>query len=180
MKRTGLLKIMAMLIVACLCFAGCSDNSDSESANSGNATQEGTTQEETSNEGVSNTVAGKLVSAFKEEIAKNTNIEEIANVLAQNEILAEQNMVTMPVEAGYLDGFDVEVTGFNSGIKFSPMIGSIPFVAYIFETDNAGRLGRLLEEHSMLNWNICTAADEMQCVIMDNYVFFVMAPNSFE
>lgn len=180
MKKKGLIKIFTLMLIACMSVTGCSENEGAESANTENTSQEVENQGDTSNEEVSNTVAGKLVAAFKEEIAKNSNIEEVAGVLAQNEVLSEQNMVTMPVETGYLDGFDCEVIGFNNGVKFSPMIGSIPFVAYIFETDNAGRLGRLLEEHSMLNWNICTAADEMQCVIMDNYVFFVMAPNSFE
>ena len=60
------------------------------------------------------------------------------------------------------------------------MIGTIPFVAYIFEVDNPKEFASTLKEQANLRWNICTEADEMQTSIVDNYVFFVMSPSNFE
>ena len=60
------------------------------------------------------------------------------------------------------------------------MIGTIPFIAYIFEVENPKKFAETLEEDAQLNWNICTEADEMKTTIVDNYVFFVMSPTSFE
>ena len=40
---------------------------------------------------------------------------------------------TMPVEPGLLTGFgNTEITGFKEGVMFAPMIGTIPFVGYVF------------------------------------------------
>ena len=60
------------------------------------------------------------------------------------------------------------------------MIGTIPFIAYVFEVDDAESFAKTLEDNAQLNWNICTQADEMKITTVDNYIFFVMAPKSFE
>ena len=59
------------------------------------------------------------------------------------------------------------------------MIGTIPFVGYVFETDDTELLMSELEANALLNWNICTTADEMLVKAHDNYVFFVMSPYTF-
>ena len=88
-------------------------------------------------------------------------------------------MGSMPVEEGYLAGFEVEIKGFKKGVTFGPMIGTIPFVGYIFETDTPDELVATLEKEHKLNWNICTSADRMFVRQKGNYVFFVMTPDSF-
>ena len=61
--------------------------------------------------------------------------QEVADRLIQNDILPFE-AVTMPVEPGFLTGFDnAEITGFNEGIMFAPMMGTIPFVGYVFTLD---------------------------------------------
>ena len=88
-------------------------------------------------------------------------------------------MCVAPVEEGYLAGFEVEIKGFQKGEMFGPMIGTIPFVGYIFETDTPDELVATSEKEHKLNWNICTSADKMFVKKKGNHVFFVMTPDSF-
>lgn len=125
------------------------------------------------------TVASKLYELFETEIATTDDINEVANKLIEAEYFKEVSMTTMEVETGFLNGFEAEITGFNNGVMFAPMIGTIPFVGYIFETDNTELLIDELETNASLNWNICTTADEMLVKAHDNYVFFVMSPYTF-
>ena len=145
--------------------------------------EEVTETEETTEETTetNNTDIGSiLVSDFKNVVANSETTEDIANELASNENFAVYNLVTMPVEEGFLNGFDNEITGFNNGTLFSPMIGTIPFVAYVFETDDADTLVETLKSNANLRWNICTEADVMTVEVVDNYVLFAMTPSSIE
>jgi hypothetical protein len=66
---------------------------------------------------------------------------------------------------------------------FAPMIGSIPFVGYVFTlSDDADveSFVTLLSENADPNWNICTEADETVIESAGNKVFFVMCPTSLE
>ena len=90
----------------------------------------------------------------------------------------------MEIEAGYLNGFDnFEVTGFEQGAIFAPMMGTIPFVGYIFTLPADADVQAFMDsltQNANLRWNICTSADEMTVSNVDNTVFFVMAPLSFD
>ena len=114
------------------------------------------------------------------EIKKSQNLHDVAAALAKHESVKAQNMEVVDVNEGYLSGFDADITGFKKGVMFSPVINTIPFVGYIFETDTPETLVKTLKDHAQLNWNICTVADEMVVETSDNYVLFVMSPNSFE
>lgn len=127
-----------------------------------------------------NTVANTLYDAFLAEVENATDLETLANAISTNEVFSEVSMTTMVVEPGFLNGFQAEINGFNNGVMVSPMIGTIPFVCYIFEADDTAALVTELEANHQLNWNICTAADEMLVKEHDNYVFFVMSPYNFE
>ena len=61
-----------------------------------------------------------------------------------------------------------------------PMIGTIPFVAYIFEVDEPDSFMKLLDKEKNTAWNICTQADEVVMGNEGNHVFFVMCPDSSE
>ena len=65
--------------------------------------------------------------------------------------------------------------------EYRILCNSIPhsMVANYFQK-NPKEFAKVLEENAQLNWNICTEADEMKTTIVDNYVFFVMSPTSFE
>lgn len=127
------------------------------------------------------TVGTKLAKTFKDNLATAESNEALANTL----IVDLPFMAgVMPVEEGFLSGFDnYEVKGFSEGYMFGPMMGSIAFVGYVFELPadadvEAFKTG--LSENANLRWNICVEAEEMVIDNVDNKVFFVMCPTSFE
>ena len=127
--------------------------------------------------------AQTLFAQFKDMMngGEDLTAEEMANQLISNEIIPFAPMV-MAVEPGYLNGFGEEITGFAEGATFGPMIGTIPFVGYVFRLDadaDVDAFVQTLKDQAMLNWNICTQADEMLCDAVDHTVFFVMSPASF-
>ncbi len=91
---------------------------------------------------------------------------------------------SMLVEEGLLTGFgNVEIKGFEEGVMFSPMIGTIPFVGYIFTLPadaDAEAFVTTLTDNANLGWNVCVEADQMLTEVVGNKVFFVMSPSTFE
>ena len=140
----------------------------------------GCTNKENNNEEENKTVASQLVAEFKKEIAKSKDIKEVADKISESNIIVPTTVVTEITEDDYLAGFNEEIKEFKKAVSIAPMIGTIPFVAYIFEVDNPEEFTSNLKEQANLRWNICTEADEMQTSIVDNYVFFVMSPSNFE
>lgn len=126
------------------------------------------------------TIAEFVIADFLANAKDDMTCEDIAWKLSENEKM-DFMPVVMPVEEGYLNGFSAEISGFKSGAVFAPMIGSIPFIAYVFEVDgNADALVKALKDAHDLRWNICTSADEMLTEVKGNKVCFVMAPTNFE
>ncbi len=126
------------------------------------------------------TVGTKLLADFKTMADKTP--QEIADALLTNEVI-QFMPASMPVEEGFLNGFNEEIKGFEEGVMFGPAIGTIPFVGYIFTVADGGDVDafvKTLEDNANLRWNICTEAEEMVCEAVDNTVFFVMCPKSFE
>ena len=126
-------------------------------------------------------VAYVLADAFKANAG--SDCITIANTLVSNPVIKFMGRA-MEVEEGYLTGFDnTEIKGFKSGAMFAPTIGTIPFVGYVFELENAGDTAAFintLKSSANLRWNICTAAEEMVAISSGNKVFFVMSPVAFE
>lgn len=127
------------------------------------------------------TVGSTLLADFKANNAGTA--QEIADRILKNEIIQFMG-TTMPVEEGLLTGFDnTEIKGFKEGVMFAPMIGSIPFVGYIFELaegTDAETFKTTLKDSANLRWNICVAAEETIVESEGNKVFFLMCPKSFE
>ncbi len=128
------------------------------------------------------TLGSKLLAAFKANASSKSG-EALANaILSIPEI--QFSPVVMPVEEGLLTGFvNNEIKGFKSGTVFAPMIGSIPFVGYIFELENEADVPDFistLKSSANPRWNVCSEADEMITGSSGNIVFFVMCPASFE
>ena len=109
--------------------------------------------------------------------------QEIVDAIMQNEILPFE-IAKMPVEPGVLMGFDnAEIKGFDEGVMFAPMMGTIPFVGYVFsleEGTDVDAFVKTLEDNANLRWNICTEADELVVESEGNNVFFLMCPAEFE
>ena len=126
------------------------------------------------------TVGTKLLADFKTMADKTP--QEIADALLTNEEI-QFMPATMPVEEGFLNGFNEEIKGFEEAVMFGPAIGTIPFVGYIFKLADGADVDaftKTLEDNANLRWNICTEAEEMVCEAVGNTVFFVMCPKTFE
>lgn len=203
MKKFLILNLVGMLVIGSL--TGCGKNQPNENTqNTGNETAtENTTGEGTTNDtadtneavedntgttdnsnqdttAAADSVAGVLMEQFLTEAKDGTDTTKLAEALSKNSVFGEVSMTTMEVEPGYLSGFENEISGFSKGTMFAPMIGTIPFVGYVFETDDTQKLVDTLIANAKLDWNICTSADEMQHASNEKYVLFVMSPKSFE
>lgn len=128
------------------------------------------------------TTTGQILQQdFKSLVEAQSDIsaEEVAQKLLSSEII-EFAPMTMTVEEGFLTGFgNIEITGFQEGVMFGPMIGTIPFVGYVFtlsEGTDAESFVSMLKENADLRWNICTEADEMVADYVGQKVFFIMCP----
>lgn len=133
-----------------------------------------TTQSTENNEGTTaDTLGNQLVAVFNSEVANGSSVEACINALMA---ASGYDCGNIECEEGYLNGFSDEVKGFSKATMFSPYIGSIPFVGYIFETENPEALQATLLELADPCWNICTRAEETVSEINGNYVFFAMCP----
>lgn len=132
------------------------------------------------NETTKNTVASKLVAEFNDSMKKGLSVEDTANNIKNNEALGIATEAEEVTEDGFISGFKTEIKEYKNAYAIRPIIGSIPFIAYIFEAENAKEFETTLRENADLRWNICTEADNMETAVYNNYVFFVMAPESFD
>lgn len=197
--KKSLIFVLVAILVASIALVACSNTSSDETTTA--ATEETTLGEETTaaeeetvegeettaGEGTTEgSVATTLVAAFKDIVANGTDLTAltIGEELAKNEVIAAASMAAIEVEAGFLSGFDnAEIKDFKSGVMVAPMIGSIPFVSYVFELEEGAdseAFVKTLTDNANLRWNICVTADEMASGTEGNFVFFVMAPTSFE
>lgn len=131
------------------------------------------------------TVGAVLSQQFHALLEENKEMtpQEIAEAVIQNPQIQFAGD-TAEVEEGLLTGFgNAEITGFDTGVMFAPIIGSIPFVGYVFsldETADADSFVKLLEENANPRWNVCTEAEETVIETSENMVFFLMCPSQFE
>lgn len=128
------------------------------------------------------TVGKILLATFNSKASSNASASALAEAILTNPIIQFAG-ATMPVEPGLLSGFgNAEITGFKEGAMFAPMIGSIPFVGYVFVLEdgtNKSDFISTLKSNADLRWNICVEADEMVVGSSGNKVFFVMCPKEF-
>ena len=131
-----------------------------------------------------NTLGATLLEVFSTEIEANNALtaQELADTLITNEAILFAGG-SMPMEEGFLMGFDADITGFEEAVAFMPMIGTIPFVGYVFDMEDAEgaeALVDVLKENADPRWNICTEAEETIVGTAEDKVFFVMCPKSLE
>lgn len=185
-------KIIALLLAAILVLglAACAesntdatkDMSSSETtAPSESATEEpteATTESSVSTNG--ETLGQTLRASFLDTMNSNPEAStlEIAETLIGNPAI-EFAPVTEAIVPGYLPGFSADIDGFADGTMFAPMIGSIPFVGYIFRLDEDADVDAFMQtltDNADPSWNICVTAEETVMDHVGNTVFFVMCP----
>lgn len=131
------------------------------------------------------TIGAVLAQEFHALKAENADItaQEMADAILANPMI-QFGGASMEVAEGLLTGFgNAEITGFNSGVMFAPMIGTIPFVGYVFilaDGTDVDAFVQNLKDNADPRWNICTEAEETVVENADNMVFFVMCPAQFE
>lgn len=128
----------------------------------------------------------QLIDRFLDYMSNNsdTSAESIANHICGIEGFPLE-LSAVPVEPGYLAGLD-EFTQFNDGAAFAPMIGSIPFMGYVFMLDadvSAGDVVDAIKAQANLAWNVCTEADVLLTSTYQdaerNAVLVIMAPETY-
>ena len=131
------------------------------------------------------TIGAMLAEEFHALKAENAEItaQEMADAILANPMILFSG-ASMEVEPGLLSGFgNAEITGFENGVMFAPMIGSIPFVGYVFTLADGADVDAFmttLSDNADPRWNICVEAEETVIENADNMVFFVMCPSQFE
>ena len=109
--------------------------------------------------------------------------QEVAERVLKNEKIVFMSGAT-PIEPGFLSGFDnTEIKDFKEGAMFGPMMGTIPFVGYIFILEDGADVDGFkttLKDNANLRWNICTEAEELIVENEGNTVFFLMCPKALE
>ncbi|MCI5649219.1 MAG: hypothetical protein ACI4EG_15870 [Fusicatenibacter sp.] len=106
----------------------------------------------------------------------------LAEGIIANEAIAFMG-AAMEVEPGFLSGFQTDITDFQEGAVFAPMISTIPFVGYIFVLEDSADVNAFatnLKEQCDPRWNICTEAEQTVIDYYGNTVFFLMCPKSLE
>ena len=131
------------------------------------------------------TLGQSLLQAFQTAYAAapQADLDTLAQGLLTQETVGFQG-TTAPVEPGTLMGFgSTPIEGFSQGVMFAPVIGTIPFLGYLFRleegTDGAAFVDTL-QSAGDLRWNICTQADEMVVHQEGDVVFFLMCPYTLE
>ena len=141
--------------------------------------------EDTESDVSGETVGTLLAEEFHAIKAENAEItaQEMADKILTNPMI-QFGGASMEIAEGLLTGFgNAEITGFNNGVMFAPMIGTIPFVGYVFTLDEGADVDafmQTLRDNADPRWNICTEAEETIVENADNMVFFVMCPAQFE
>lgn len=123
------------------------------------------------------TAGEKLLADFNAKAGSASSAMALAEAISQNAIIPFSAMA-VPVEPGFLAGFgNTEIKGFKEGAMFGPVIGSVPFVGYVFALEDgvsASDFISTLKSNADLRWNICVEAEEMVAGSAGNKVFFVM------
>lgn len=128
-----------------------------------------------------NSLGGMLKADFESQIKANENVtaQELADKMCANEKIPFE-MLSAKVEEGTLMGFDnADIQGFSEGVMFSPIVGSVPFIGYVFVLDedtDVEEFMNLLLSNANPRWNICTEAEETVVTHVGNKVLFLMSP----
>ena len=134
---------------------------------------------------IPDTAGGALLQEFYNivDATPDASAMEIAEKLVAPELVPFAAMA-MPVEPGLQMGFNnYEITGFQEGAMFAPMMSAIAFVGYIFTLEEGADVDAFMQgltDNADPRWNICVEAEETLVRAEGNKVFFLMSPLSFE
>lgn len=131
------------------------------------------------------TVGAAHWDAFATALEEDPDMDVVA--LGDELVYLEMNQFaggTMPVDPEFFPGFDnYQITGYESGAMFMPMIGSIAYVGYVFELSEDADVEAFiadLKANANPRWNICVEADQIVAGAVGNKVLFLMCPATYD
>lgn len=146
------MKKIFVLFITVLCLVGCASKVD-----------------------VPSTTTGIIATTFVQEIQKTDNLDEIGLKIIES-VDVEYDLDMNHVYPGYLLGFSQDIVHFEDAVIISPIVGTIPFVCYVFQTSEPELLTKEIENYHDMRWNICTEAEEKILKQDHNFVLFAMTP----
>lgn len=183
-RKLAIALVIGMMFMTIGC--GKTDTPKNDTPNSEATTQqESQAGEDNSDKGTTDGTTGEILKKdFEEKMAADATMspQDLATGILTNSII-EFKGTTADVQEGLLTGFNEEVKGFDKGVMFAPMIGSIAFVGYIFtvpEGQDVDAFVESLKTNANPRWNVCTEADETIVEKSGNTVFFLMCPANLE
>ena len=175
--------IVVAIVAAIIAFGGQEAPDAGNDDTPGITDDNGDKEEEKKPEIAENTTGAALYNSFVAALEANNNATalELAETLAYNSNLPFMTgAMEIEVGAEFFAGFDnYTITGYKSAASFGPMMGSIPFIGYVFELAddaNADDFVKALKDNCNTRWNICVEADQVVAEVVDNKVFFLMCP----
>ena len=171
-------RILAAILAVTMVFGltACGKKDDNKETTTPVASESTTITPEFTEGTAGETLWNTFLTAVKENEAATP--EEIANTIITTPVIPFMGGA-MAVEPGFLAGFNEEISGFEKGATFGPMMGSIAFVGYVFELAEDADVNAFianLKEQSNPRWNICVSADYTQVGAYENKVYFLMYP----
>lgn len=182
MKKVIALLLAVMMLVSVASCAG-TNNGGTDEGTDGQVNEN--TNNETNEATGEDTLGQTLAKDFKDRVGADATLsaQAIADEIVKNPVI-QFGPAVMPVEEGNLTGFDnAEIKGFKEGVMFAPMIGTIPFVGYVFVLEDGADVEGFkttLSDNANMRWNICTEAEEKIVESVGNTVFFLMCPKALE
>lgn len=173
--------VFLMALVMLLSLAACKKAEQEPTNTTAGTTTEPSTETTTAPQTTGESPSAMLQRVFKANVGTNRDVEALAQALITTEGIPFMGM-SMAVEPGFLNGFSNEIDGFKKGATFGPMIGSIPYIGYVFELESEADVAdfvQKLKDNADLRWNICVEADEMIVETDGNLVLFAMCPAEF-
>lgn len=123
---------------------------------------------------------GALVSEFKKRMKGKKEMDpgKLARQLLNHPAIKFRGSVTEIME-GPLTGFSGEIDGFAQGVMFAPDESSVPFIGYVFLTEDnahAEELKRELGKKADPEWNVRAETSRKVIKTVGGMVLFVMYP----
>ena len=132
--------------------------------------------------------ARDLVEIFHDYLSEHPDAQvlELADYFAAHQKISE--LYTGEVVPGRLTGFgdfenEVQITGFEEGATFAPVISPNTFIGYVFRLksgDDTAAFEKLLQDSANLFWNVCVGADTVITEADGTYVLFMMCTENTE
>lgn len=117
----------------------------------------------------------ELKEAISAELDKSIFIKE-ALLNVSNSGLLPFDCIVEDAPEDFLPGFTNKVNGYHEAAMMAPIIGSHPFIVYLFLADDVDALKTDLMREADPRWNICTEATVVVCEEYGEIVLFAMLP----